>query len=583
MCGIFFSLSSSDFIVPSPQTLRRLQSRGPDSTREHRVEIQTLGFTQSGTFYLCFVSTVLSLRGENIVAQPLVDDATGSVLCWNGEAWKVNGSPIDGNDSKAVFDLLLQVSATTKALSPDGNSGPASKNILDAISSIAGPYAFVFYDAPFRRILYGRDCLGRRSLLFRADRTDEITLCSIADIPTTRGSWHEVEADGLYVLGLNDTQLSYRFEDQKNPRSICPCHVPYRSSPSRDGSKLELTLPFGPLNKITSGKILNLNTDSPAISALCHHLRESLADRIYNVQPISNNSTDPLTQSHPKIAILFSGGLDCTILARISHDLLPTEEIIDLLNVAFENPRIHSKRMQDTVSSCIYELCPDRATGRASFEELRKVCPQRKWRFVEINVAYEETLAHRQQVIELMHPHNTEMDLSIALALYFASRGRGILEGTSYETPARVLLSGLGADELFGGYQRHATAFARSGYTGLIDEIELDINRLGKRNLGRDDRVISHWGKEVRFPYLAEKLLSWALSIPVWEKCDFADSDLQGSGSNTGVEAGKRILRLLAVKLNMVQVAKEKKRAIQFGARTAKMQIGKTRGSQPIC
>lgn len=162
-----------------------------------------------------------------------------------------------------------------------------------------------------------------------------------------------------------------------------------------------------------------------------------------------------------------------------------------------------------------------------------------------------------------MYPHNTEMDLSIAYALYFAARGHGSCqespgsEDGSYATTARVLLSGLGADELFGGYVRHATAFSRNGYSGLVEELKLDMSRLGKRNLGRDDRVMAHWEREVRFPYLDEALAKWAIESPVWDKCDF-----ENQGHDEGVEPGKRVLRLLAEGLGMGVVAREKKRAV---------------------
>jgi len=164
------------------------------------------------------------------------------------------------------------------------------------------------------------------------------------------------------------------------------------------------------------------------------------------------------------------------------------------------------------------------------------------------------------------------MDLSIAYALYFAARGTGISSENEsapssalYTTPARVLLSGLGADELFGGYTRHATAFSRHGCEGLLEELELDVNRLGKRNLGRDDRVISHWGREARFPYLDESLVKWAVECPIWEKYGFPSMDGgDGLEDSPNIEAGKKVLRLLAYNLGMHSVAQEKKRAVSW-------------------
>ena len=314
-------------------------------------------------------------------------------------------------------------------------------------------------------------------------------------------------------------------------------------------------------------------------------LRRSLTLRTHHVREAFENSASDSSPRAAKVAVLFSGGLDCTILARLCHDLLPLEEDIDLLNVAFENPRVHGKL---DAGASPYELCPDRITGRDSHAELERVCPGRRWRFVEVNVPYTETVAHRAKVMALMHPHNTEMDLSISYALYFASRGVGFTSTSSgaleaYTSPAHVLLSGLGADELFGGYQRHETAFARHSYPGLIQELSLDFDRLGKRNLGRDDRVISNAGKEVRFPFLDEDFIALALQLSVGQKCDFGRLEHRPNGfPDVDVEPAKRVLRVLAIELGMTRAAGKKKRAIQFGARTAKMEKGRTKGTNVL-
>jgi asparagine synthetase B (glutamine-hydrolysing) len=545
MCGIFCSICPKHALKPDQQTLENLKARGPDSFKEHIVVLPAsqTGGSRPASLTLTFVATVLALRGDHIQVQPLVDTHTNSVLCWNGEAWKFNSRVVSGNDTSQVFELLLSAS----------NAPRSRDEVLRVLTTIAGPFAFVYFDAISSTLYYGRDRLGRRSLMISRDAAFSLIISSNST-NSTYSSCNEVDTATIHAL-----DLSHNLTELEN----LPWHEA-QSGANRD---------------LPPDQHLPATPTPSTVSALQSQLRDALRLRVAAIPSLADRSEHPVQS---KVAILFSGGLDCTILARITHDLLSLDQSIDLLNVAFENPR-SIKAANLSTDSSPYEICPDRSTGRSSYAELTKSCPGRRWRFVAINVPYAETCQHRPRIIDLMHPHATEMDLSIAMALYFAARGIGVLhDNTVYATPARVLLSGLGADELFAGYTRHATAFSRGGFQSLVEELDLDFTRIGTRNLGRDDRVMSYWGREVRYPYLDETFIAFTLQLPVWEKCGFRTGQLRPTSDNRGkntvtrmqeLDRAKMLLRLLAWDLGLPIVAAEKKRAIQFGARTAKMEL----------
>ena len=119
----------------------------------------------------------------------------------------------------------------------------------------------------------------------------------------------------------------------------------------------------------------------------------------------------------------------------------------------------------------------------------------------------------------------------------------------------------MGADEQFAGYSRHKVKFEREGVEGLLNEVQLDIDRISTRNLGRDDRCISDHGKEARFPLLDEEFVEFCSSLPIWHKCNMLLD--KGVGE-------KRLLRVVAEHcLGLKRSCRFPKRAIQFGARTA--------------
>ncbi|XP_056391638.1 asparagine synthetase domain-containing protein 1-like isoform X2 [Hyla sarda] len=212
--------------------------------------------------------------------------------------------------------------------------------------------------------------------------------------------------------------------------------------------------------------------------------------------------------------------------------------------------------------------CKNRITGRQGLEELKALNLRRIWNFVEINVTLEELeQMRRQHISQLIQPLNTVLDDSIGCAVWFASRGTGMLkcngETKPYTSTSKVVLTGIGADEQLGGYSRHRVRFNRESYKGLLEELSMELGRISSRNLGRDDRVIGDQGKEARFPFLDENVVSFLNSLQLWEKTDL--SLARGLGE-------KLILRIAAVILGLGNSSVLPKRAMQFGSRIAKME-----------
>lgn len=132
-----------------------------------------------------------------------------------------------------------------------------------------------------------------------------------------------------------------------------------------------------------------------------------------------------------------------------------------------------------------------------------------------------------------------------------------------------MLLSGLGADEQLAGYARHRGTF-RFGWARLGEELDLDTGRLWLRNLGRDDRIISDHGRELRLPFLDERVSALIRCTPLHRLLDVRLP--YGVGD-------KRALRIAAHVLGLHSVALLVKRAIHFGSRIAKQSNVRAFGS----
>ena len=521
-----------------------LKKRGPNCFEVKFVDLNE-------TFVCYLAASVLSLRGLNLVTQPIYNETYNNYLLWNGEIFASNIVQVnsDENDGLKLYECLSKTQSELE--------------ILDIISSIKGPYAFLYYDSKKEVIYFGRDRIGRRSLLIgnESNSDDNPTLLMLSSVRVSHSTlkkeyeFDELKANGIYKIDLKSSFKIDFIEWQSSTQSSVHGLIDRISLLNENlnpiqRSTMEINEIKGNLIKILKDSIMRRVNPLPNLCKDCFSKATNLS---------KFNSTGKC--DHSKLAILFSGGLDSAVIAALADQCIPASEPIDLLNIAFEQSSSKDDRSKF--------LVPDRISGLECFKELNT---NRKWNFVEINVTYDELKELRAKLIKnLIYPLETVLDDSIGCAIWFASRGSGLLNQQPYQSNAEVLLLGMGADEQLGGYARHRTRFRLEGWPGLIKELKMEMKRISERNLGRDDRILSDHGKESRLPYLDEDFIDYINKLDIFDKVNF---DLpKGLGE-------KYLLRCCAAeKLGLNYASKLPKRAIQFGSRVAKLENSKEKAS----
>eukprot|EP00949_MAST-11_sp_MAST-11-sp1_P004957 g4957.t1 len=421
---------------------RTLARRGPDACET--VMVTEGGKARGPPLRLCFIGAVLHMRGSSVTEQPVVA-ANGNVTLWNGEAW--GGISLDGchgSDTRAVASLLCSSSSSSSSSSSAGGFP------RQALESIVGPWALLFWDKDASLLWFGRDPMGRKSLQYHVPSRDApfFAVCS-AGAKSGSGHWVDVQPGGLY---------SADFSSKASTAASAPPAISFHPWTSSSISPAVVRQWLGPSGAFRTGKE-SLPPDSAerlVEGALSNAVRR-------RVQPVDG----PIdTNAARDIAVLFSGGLDCTLVSAMAHRHAPAEGSIDLLSVCFS--ATHNS--------------PDRRTALQSFCELCEWAPQRRWRLFLIDVAIDDVHEHCEHIRKLVWPGSSLMDFNIGAALWFAARGHGkvlerpaiaramlsAFEGNNnnnnaafnpaygdlpQETSAgRVVFSGIGADELFAGY-----------------------------------------------------------------------------------------------------------------------------------
>jgi asparagine synthase (glutamine-hydrolysing) len=223
-----------------------------------------------------------------------------------------------------------------------------------------------------------------------------------------------------------------------------------------------------------------------------------------------------------KIGIIFSGGIDSVVVAYLAKQMVP-EVVCYTSGIKDSNDIVNSIEIAE-------KLGLNLQVKEWTEDDIEKIIPQ------IINVIEDDNMGQ----------------VEVAIPIYGAVR-------LAHEQGIRVMLTGQGADELFGGYSWYSKIVQKYGYDKIREYMIEDLKLLYKETLEREDKITMSESIELREPFLDTDLIDTVLRID-------PRLNIHNNGNNYD-NLGKRVHRKLAEKIGIPkEIAYRIKEAAQHGS-----------------
>lgn len=228
-----------------------------------------------------------------------------------------------------------------------------------------------------------------------------------------------------------------------------------------------------------------------------------------------------------KYGILYSGGLDSSIIGKIMVDDLGEDNVVGY--VAGIEGSYDIKNAKKGSASIGFEL------NIVTFDQ-------------------EEILSEIKNLSKILGT-NDIVRISIYIPLYFCLK-------EIRKTHIREIFVGQGADELFGGYYRYFKAISKEGDLTLKKMMEEDLKQLLTNGLRTEERLAEYFNIKFIYPYLNKELVQFTRQLQLsWLI----------KKENEEEYSRKYILRMVAKELNLpIEMVEQPKKAAQYGSGSMK-------------
>jgi len=260
---------------------------------------------------------------------------------------------------------------------------------------------------------------------------------------------------------------------------------------------------------------------------------ESAAEQL---QKLLEESTRERVSDVEKVAVAFSGGLDSSVIAALAK---LSQTSVHLICVGLEGQNVVecAKDASETLGLPL-------TLRTYTVEDVKNVLPKVLWLIEEPDV----------------------MKVGVAIPFFWTAE-------VASKLGCHVLLAGQGADELFGGYRRYLTEYAKGDVEKIREMLFHDSAMSYETNFQRDEPVCAYHKVELRLPFADAEIVRLALSLPLNLKIESAEDNLR-----------KRVLRQVAINLGIpAYIANKPKKAVQFatGVDKAIKKLAKVDGLTP--
>ena len=330
------------------------------------------------------------------------------------------------------------------------------------------------------------------------------------------------QLDGVFAFAYHNNDTITLARDLFGVKPLWYSTNPFAFASERKALE---TMQLRNIQELNPRTILQYNVKTKRIKQIKRQFLAIKPETNQTKKEIIKNTQDLLTEAvnkripNKKLGLLFSGGLDSSLLALL---LKKEKKPFTCYVAAYDDPAIQTPE--------------DLIAAKAAAKKLNL-------KLKIINISQKEVERNLKAIIPLIEDSNV---VKAAVALTFHKA----LEQAKKDG-CKVIFSGLGAEELFTGYERHKNAI------NINKECLSGLRNIYERDLYRDDVMSMYHSVELRLPFLDKALANYALKIP--EKYKIQEN------------REKAILRDVAINLKLPKsIAERPKKAAQYGSRFQK-------------